>query len=254
MNKSHHVQLIYIMIVKTGISLNGYEMVVDYNGNCTHSTTQNQNAAKSYGILFSFENEETYIYQISLELKDDGQIEHRYQKYENQINGKILDSIKIPSDFTALLFVEHGSEMKLIIFDLIHGVVLKEEIVSIENTYKMAESNGNYYLTGKDWKGIDLMNLEIFDLYFENDELKLLLQRVNHCVISYGAEQGDELILIGGKYPLFEDPQLTSVKWDPETRSLLELFELDTAVIDPKCNILSGEQVVFIDANSSRWV
>ena len=163
------------MVVKTGISLNGYEMVVDYNGNCTHSTTQNQNAAKSYGILFSFENEETYIYQISLELKDEGQIEHRYQKYENQINGKILDSIKIPNDFTALLFVEHGSEKKLMIFDLIHGVVLKEENIFIENTYKMAESNGNYYLTGKDWKGIDLMNLEIFDLYFENDELKLLV-------------------------------------------------------------------------------
>ena len=242
------------MILKTGISLNGYERVVDYNGNCTHSTTQNQNAAKLYGILFSFEDGETYTYQISLELKDDGQIEHRYQKYENQINGKILDSIKIPSDFTALLFVEHGSEQKLVIFDLIYGVVLKEENVFIENTYKMAESNGNYYLTGKNWKGIDLTNLEIFDLYFENDELKLLLQRVNHCVISYGAEQGDELIFIGGKYPLFEDPQLTSVKWDPETRSLLELFELDTAVIDPKCNILSGEQVVFIDANSSRWV
>ena len=62
------------------------------------------------------------------------------------------------------------------------------------------------------------------------------------------------MILIGGKYPLFENPQLTSVRWDPETRSLLELFELDTVVIDPKCNILSGEQVVFIDANSSRWV
>ena len=78
-----------------------------------------------------------------------------------------MDSIKIPNDFTALLFVEHGSEMKLIIFDLIHGVVLKEENVFIENTYKMAESNGNYYLTGKDWKGIDLMNLEIFNLYFD---------------------------------------------------------------------------------------
>ena len=170
-------------------------MVVDYDGNCTHSTTQNQNAAKSNGILFSFENEETYIYQISLEIKDEGQIEHRYQKYENQINGKILDSIKITNDFTALLFVEHGSEKKLMLFDLIHGVVLKEENVFIENTYKMAESNGNYYLTGKDWKGIDLMTLEIFDLYFESNELKLLLQRVNHCVISYGAEQGAEIYI-----------------------------------------------------------
>ena len=62
------------------------------------------------------------------------------------------------------------------------------------------------------------------------------------------------MILIGGKYPLFEDPQLKSVSWDPETRSLLELFELDSVIIDPKCNILSGEQVVFIDADSSRWV
>ena len=60
--------------------------------------------------------------------------------------------------------------------------------------------------------------------------------------------------MIGGKKPEAGFPVSTSVSWDPKTKDLIELFELEEGMIDPLCHLMCGGEIIFTEPDSNKYV
>ena len=243
-------------------------MVFDFIGDCTHSTMM-QKSDKLHGVLFSIESDVTHMYILSIKVQEDRHIEYRHQEYENLIDGKVLDVIHVPNyqmgpktTNILLIFVANSQKKSesirwssnpltsLILLDLKDGKILnKRDFFSFEE-HKLSKSNKNYFLTGRVIENIDIFSLNAEIVDYKTVEEKNLLKRVNHCVISYNGK----IIMIGGKKPEAGYPVPTSVSWDPKTRDLIELFELEEGMIDPLCHLMCGGEIIFTEPDSNKYV
>ena len=143
-----------------------------------------------------------------------------------------------------------GPLTSLILLDLKDGQILKKLNFFSFEEHKLSKSDKNYFLTGRVIENIDVFSLNAEIIEYETEEERILLKRVNHCVIS----NNGKIIMIGGKKPATGSFVSTSVSWDPETRDLIELFDLEEEMLDPICHLMCGGEIIFTEPDSTKYV